>query len=38
MRRRDAFTLIEILVALMIGAIVLTGAHQILAVLTDSTR
>lgn len=38
MRRRDAFTLSEILVALMIGGIVLTGAHQVLAVLTDSAR
>lgn len=38
MRRRDGFTLIEILVALMIGGIVLIGAHQILAALTDSAR
>lgn len=36
--RRSGFTLIEVLVALMVGAIVLLGAHQVLAILTDEAH
>ncbi|MGH7647953.1 MAG: prepilin-type N-terminal cleavage/methylation domain-containing protein [Gemmatimonadaceae bacterium] len=36
--RRSAFTLIEVLVALMVGAIVLLGAHRVLAILTDEAH
>lgn len=35
---RSGFTLIEVLVALIVGAIVLLGAHQILAILTDQSH
>ena len=38
MRRREGFTLLEILVALMIGGMVLVGAHRILDALSDSAR
>ena len=36
MRRRDGFTLIEVLVALMIGGLALASAHQILSALSAS--
>lgn len=36
--RRSGFTLIEVMVALMVGAIVLLGAHHVLAILTDQSR
>ncbi|HKV50231.1 MAG TPA: prepilin-type N-terminal cleavage/methylation domain-containing protein [Gemmatimonadaceae bacterium] len=36
--RRSGFTLIEVLVALVVGAIVLAGAHQVLAILTDQAH
>ena len=36
--RRSAFTLIEVLVALVVSAIVLLGAHQVLSVLTDQSH
>ena len=36
--RRSAFTLIEVLVALVVGAIVLLGAHQVLSVVTDQSH
>lgn len=36
--RRSGFTLIEVLVALMVGAIVLLGAHQVLSILTDRSH
>ena len=35
---RSGFTLIEVLVALMVGAIVLLGAHRVLAILTDQSH
>jgi len=36
--RRSGFTLIEVMVALVVGAIVLLGAHRVLAILTDQTH
>ncbi|HEX6807360.1 MAG TPA: prepilin-type N-terminal cleavage/methylation domain-containing protein [Gemmatimonadaceae bacterium] len=36
--RHSGFTLIEVLVALVVGSIVLLGAHRILAILADDTR
>jgi prepilin-type N-terminal cleavage/methylation domain-containing protein len=36
--RRSAFTLIEVLVALVVGAIVILGAHRVLEVLTDQAH
>lgn len=36
--RRDGFTLIEVIVALLIGSIVLLGAHAMLAALSDESR
>lgn len=36
--RHSGFTLIEVLVALMVGAIVLLGARQVLAILTDQSH
>lgn len=38
MARRDGFTLIEVIVALLIGSIVLFGAHAMLAALSDRAR
>src|SRR6185503_5152751 len=38
MRRRNGFTLIEILVALIVGGIVIAGAHDILDALTVSAN
>jgi prepilin-type N-terminal cleavage/methylation domain-containing protein len=38
MSRRDGFTLIELVVALLIGSIVLLGAHAMLAALSDRAR
>ncbi len=35
---RSGFTLIEVLVALIVGAIVLLGAHQVLAILADQSQ
>jgi len=38
MSRRNAFTVVEVVVALLIGSIVLLGAHAMLAALTDRER
>lgn len=36
--RRNGFTLLEVLVALVVGALVIVGAHRILATLTDQAH